>query len=48
MAALTSGIALGAAMVAGGFTQPVVVSSQMRLEDWTLVQALTTAAASSA
>ncbi|KAI9171010.1 UPF0394 membrane protein [Paramyrothecium foliicola] len=48
MASMLSGVAFGAAMVAAGFSHPTLVSQQLKLQDWHLVQTLLTATASSA
>lgn len=48
MAAFISGATFGAAMLAAGFHQPSIVISQLKLENWHMVQAFLTATASSA
>lgn len=48
MATLLSGAAFGAAMVAAGLHQPSIVVSQMKFENWHMVQTFLAATASSA
>jgi hypothetical protein len=45
---ILSGAAFGAALLAAGFHQPAAIISQMRLENFHMVQVFITATASSA
>lgn len=47
MATILSGAAFGAAMIAAGFHNPAVVITQMKFENWHMVQAFLAATASS-
>ncbi|GAO15672.1 hypothetical protein UVI_02019130 [Ustilaginoidea virens] len=47
-ASVLSGAAFGAAMAAAGFHEPSVVVSQLRFENWHMMQAFLTATATSA
>lgn len=42
-----SGVAFGAALVAAGVYQPGIIASQLKLQDWHMIQALLAATASS-
>jgi hypothetical protein len=44
---VVSGLAFGAALVAAGVYQPGVIISQLKLEDWHMIQAFLAATASS-
>lgn len=45
---LLSGAAFGAALTAAGVYQPAVITSQLKLQDWHMMQTFLTAAAGSA
>lgn len=47
MATVLSGASFGAAMIAAGFYNPAVVISQLKFENWHMVQAFLAATASS-
>lgn len=47
MATVLSGASFGAAMIAAGFYDPAVVISQLKFENWHMVQAFLAATAAS-
>lgn len=48
MASLLSGAAFGAALVAAGVYQPATIISQLKFQEWHMLQVFLTATASSA
>lgn len=44
---VASGLAFGAALVAAGVYRPDIIISQLKLEDWHMIQAFLAATASS-